>query len=42
MNDTIDDSLYDHLKTSGINDAYITETEAGIEDRFLELMNKPE
>ncbi len=39
--DRIDNSLYDHLKSNGINSAVITETEASIEDRFLELMNKP-
>jgi len=39
--DRIDNSLYDHLKNNGINEAIISETEAGIEDRFLELMNKP-
>jgi len=39
--DRIDNSLYDHLKNNGINEAIISETDAGIEDRFLELMNKP-
>jgi ABC-2 type transport system ATP-binding protein len=36
--DSFDDSLYDHLRKSGIENAIITESEAGIEDRFLELM----
>jgi len=31
-------TLYDHLKKSGIENAVITETDPGIEDRFLELM----
>lgn len=34
----IDMTLYDHLKKSGIENAVITETNPGIEDRFLELM----
>jgi ABC-2 type transport system ATP-binding protein len=38
--DTIDSALYDHLKNNGVSNAVITEAEAGIEDRFLELMNK--
>jgi ABC-2 type transport system ATP-binding protein len=38
--DIIGDSIYDHLKKHGINDAVINETHAGIEDRFLELMEK--
>jgi ABC-2 type transport system ATP-binding protein len=36
--DTICSSIYDYLKSSGISNASISETEAGIEDRFLELM----
>jgi ABC-type multidrug transport system ATPase subunit len=39
--DTIDNTLYDYLKDYGITNVVINETEAGIEDRFLELMNKP-
>lgn len=39
--DKFDNSLYDHLKSQGVSSAVITETEPGIEDRFLELMNKP-
>jgi ABC-type multidrug transport system ATPase subunit len=39
-NDALDDSLYDHLKASGLNDIAIEEAQAGIEDRFLELMEK--
>jgi ABC-type multidrug transport system ATPase subunit len=40
--DIIDTALYDHLKNHGITNASVSETEAGIEDRFLELMNKTE
>ena len=40
--DNIDPALYDHLKTHGVTNASVSETEAGIEDRFLELMNKTE
>jgi ABC-type multidrug transport system ATPase subunit len=40
--DIIDPALFDHLKSNGVPNASVTETEAGIEDRFLELMNKPE
>jgi ABC-2 type transport system ATP-binding protein len=40
--DSIDPALYDHLENNGVTGAMITETEAGIEDRFLELMNKAE
>jgi len=36
----LDDSIYEHLKNEGINDAVIEEVVAGIEDRFLELMEK--
>jgi ABC-type multidrug transport system ATPase subunit len=38
--DKFDDSINEYLKKSGIENATITESEAGIEDRFLELMNK--
>lgn len=38
INDTFGDSLFEHLKRSGINDATVMEREPGIEDRFLELM----
>ena len=38
----IDQSLYSFLEREGISDTVIIETPAGIEDRFLELMNKPE
>jgi len=34
----LDITLYDHLRKSGIENAVITETDPGIEDRFLELM----
>ncbi len=40
--DVFDESLYDYIKKSGIEDASITESEAGIEDRFLELMENDE
>jgi len=40
--DSVDPSLYDHLASNGISDANMTAAEAGIEDRFLELMNIPE
>jgi ABC-type multidrug transport system ATPase subunit len=40
--DIIDPALYDHLKNNGVPYATIEETQAGIEDRFLELMNKTE
>ncbi len=39
-NDVFDDSIYEHLIKAGVMNAEITETVAGIEDRFLELMNK--
>ena len=35
-----DESLFEYLKRAGIENATISESEAGIEDRFLELMNK--
>ena len=38
--DRIDGSLYDYLKTAGLSNVTITESVAGIEDRFLELMEK--
>jgi ABC-2 type transport system ATP-binding protein len=37
-NNKFDDSLINVLKNNGIDDAQINEAEAGIEDRFLELM----
>jgi ABC-2 type transport system ATP-binding protein len=36
-----DNSLYEHLSRLGITHVVINETKAGIEDRFLELMEKP-
>jgi ABC-2 type transport system ATP-binding protein len=36
--DDFDKSLYEHLNRMGISDVTISETRAGIEDRFLELM----
>jgi ABC-type multidrug transport system ATPase subunit len=39
-NNEFDDSLFEHLKRAGIENATISGSEAGIEDRFLELMNK--
>jgi ABC-2 type transport system ATP-binding protein len=40
IGDNYDDSIYGYLVKMGINNAVINETEAGIEDRFLELMEK--
>jgi ABC-type multidrug transport system ATPase subunit len=40
INDSADKSLKEYLATEGIGDAVIEEAEAGIEDRFLELMEK--
>jgi ABC-type multidrug transport system ATPase subunit len=37
---TFDESIYDYLKDMGIRDVIISETRAGIEDRFLELMER--
>jgi drug efflux transport system ATP-binding protein len=41
-NNTPGDSFLDHLRKEEISDANVEECEAGIEDRFLELMNKSE
>jgi ABC-2 type transport system ATP-binding protein len=38
----IDNSLFEYLNKEGINDPVIEDAVAGIEDRFLELMNKVE
>ncbi len=38
--DEFDDSIFDHLSRMGVGNVRITETRAGIEDRFLELMLK--
>ncbi|HLN20412.1 MAG TPA: ABC transporter ATP-binding protein [Bacteroidales bacterium] len=38
--DTIDDTLRSHLRNEGIENYTIEESVAGIEDRFLELMDK--
>jgi len=40
VNDILDESVFEHLRKHGISNATITATEAGIEDRFLELMEK--
>jgi ABC-2 type transport system ATP-binding protein len=40
--DTIDPAIYNYLKINGITNAVVGEIEAGIEDRFLELMDKTE
>jgi ABC-2 type transport system ATP-binding protein len=40
-NEKCDNSLYKYLETKGITNVLIEEAEAGIEDRFLELMKKP-
>ena len=39
-NDVIDDSIYKYLRTKGMNEIKIEAVKAGIEDRFLELMEK--
>ncbi len=36
--DSFDNTIYDYLKDLGISEVVIHETKAGIEDRFLELM----
>ena len=38
INDSADKTLYDYLNKEGISDVVVQEAEAGIEDRFLELM----
>jgi ABC-2 type transport system ATP-binding protein len=38
--DDADNNLYEYLSRMGINDVMIRETKAGIEDRFLELMQR--
>ena len=40
INDMVDNSLFGYLIKEGISDVVVQEAEAGIEDRFLELMNK--
>jgi ABC-2 type transport system ATP-binding protein len=40
--ESIDKALYDHLKKANVTNVTIEETTAGIEDRFLELMEKGE
>jgi ABC-type multidrug transport system ATPase subunit len=40
IDDSADSSLAEYLISEGIGDAVILEAEAGIEDRFLELMEK--
>ena len=40
LNDKLDNSVNDYLVNAGISDVIIEECEAGIEDRFLELMEK--
>jgi ABC-2 type transport system ATP-binding protein len=42
MRDMIDPAIYDFLNIHGVTNAVISEADAGIEDRFLELMNKAE
>jgi ABC-2 type transport system ATP-binding protein len=39
-NDKYDKEIYEYLIKRGIENAFIRQTEAGIEDRFLELMEK--
>ena len=38
INDSADKTLYDYLNKEGISDVVVHEAKAGIEDRFLELM----
>ncbi len=38
INDIVDNTLFDYLIKEGISDVVVQEAEAGIEDRFLELM----
>jgi len=38
--DRFDNKIYEYLRAQGISNATIVESEAGIEDRFLELMEK--
>jgi len=40
INDSLKNSLSEYIVKEGIHDAVIQEVEAGIEDRFLELMEK--
>jgi len=42
INDIVDNTLFEYLIKEGISDVIVQEAEAGIEDRFLELMNKTE
>jgi ABC-type multidrug transport system ATPase subunit len=39
-NDKFDDSIYEYLDRMGISNVTVSETRAGIEDRFLELMER--
>lgn len=39
-NDAYGTAIYEHLAANGVNNAAISETAPGIEDRFLELMEK--
>ena len=39
--DKCDDSICEYLRSKGITNVSVKETEAGIEDRFLELMGTP-
>jgi len=39
-NDMVDDSIFEYLRTKGLNEIKIETVKAGIEDRFLELMEK--
>ncbi len=40
LNDEYDESLFEFLRDKGLSDITIEESQAGIEDRFLELMEK--
>jgi len=40
-NDAAGNSLLEHLNGSGLENVTVSEIDAGIEDRFLELMQRP-
>ena len=40
VNDCLDETIFDHLKKAGIAKVSVNEIKAGIEDRFLELMER--
>lgn len=40
VNDSLEETIFEHLKNAGIDKVTVNEIKAGIEDRFLELMEK--